>query len=189
MENPCFTTRTMSDVLVERSEEIVPLLVKYLTRTAAIPLTLNHTVPLEHRLDAAARGYDVEEALCVSGTWDLDGSNSGSHDPAGAKARRTRERLQAIDTLRAVARAFRAALNYDVRDLTLLTHWSTPARKATVQGAFVVESSARRLLDGVVVRHTGRRRRTPPTGSGPARSSRSSRRATAPTPCPTRSAR
>ena len=67
VENPCFTTRTMSDVLVERAEEIVPLLVKYLTRTAAIPLTLNHTVPLEHRLDAAARGYDVEEDLCVSG--------------------------------------------------------------------------------------------------------------------------
>ena len=59
MENPCFPTRTMSDVLVERAQEIVPLLVKYLTRTAAIPLTLNHTVPLEHRLDAAARGYDV----------------------------------------------------------------------------------------------------------------------------------
>ena len=104
----------MSDVLVLRAQEIVPLLVKYLTRTAAIPLTLNHTVPLEHRLDAAARGYDVEEALCVSGTWDLDGSNSGSHDPAGARARRTQERLQAIGTLRAVARAFRAALNYDV---------------------------------------------------------------------------
>ena len=117
----------MSDVLVERAEEIIPLLVKYLTRTAAIPLTLNHTVPLEHRMDAAARGYDVEEDLCVSGTWDLDGSNSGSHDPAGAKARRTRERLQAIGTLRAVARAFRAALNYDVRDLTLLVHWSPPA--------------------------------------------------------------
>ena len=123
----------MSDVLVERAEEIVPLLVKYLTRTAAIPLTLNHNVPLASRLDAAARGYDVEEDLCVSGTWDLDGSNSGSHDPAGAKARRTRERLQAIGTLRAVARAFRAALNYDVRDLTLLAHWSTPARKATIK--------------------------------------------------------
>jgi hypothetical protein len=169
----------MSDVLVERAEEIVPLLVKYLTRTAAIPLTLNHTVPLEHRLDAAARGYDVEEALCVSGTWDLDGSNSGSHDPAGAKARRTQEHLKAIGTLRAVARAFRAALNYDVRDLTLLTHWSPPARKATVQGAFVDATSAR---------HTGRRRRTPPTGSGPARSCRSTRRMTL-TPCPTRSAR
>ena len=185
MENPCFLTRTMSDVLVERSEEIVPLLVKYLTRTAAIPLTLNHTVPLEHRLDAAARGYDVEEDLCVSGTWDLDGSNSGSHDPAGAKARRTRERLQAIGTLRAVARAFRAALNYDVRDVTLLAHWSTPARKATVQGAFVDATSARRRGRC----HTGRRRQTRSTGSGPARSSRSSRRATAPTPCPTRSAR
>ena len=177
VENPCFTTRTMSDVLVERAEEIVPLLVKYLTRTAAIPLTLNHTVPLEHRLDAAARGYDVEEDLCVSGTWDLDGSNSGSHDPAGAKARRTRERLQAIGTLRAVARAFRAALNYDVQDLTLLAHWSPPARKATFDGA----SSTRRC-------HTGRHRWTPPTGSGPARSYLSTHRAT-PTPCPTRSAR
>ena len=169
----------MSDVLVGRAEEIVPLLVKYLTRTAAIPLTLNHTVPLEHRLDAAARGYDVEEALCVSGTWDLDGSNSGSHDPAGAKARRTRERLQAIRTLRASARAFRAALNYDVRDLTLLAHWSPPARKATLHGAFVDATSAR---------HTGRRRRTRPTGCGPARSCRSTRRVTL-TPCPTRSAR
>ena len=103
-------------VLVDRAQAIVPLLVKYLTRTAAIPLTLNHNVPLEHRLDAAARGYDVEDALCVSGAWDMDGSNSGSgtwgHDPAGAKARRTQERLKAIGTLRAVARAFRAALNY-----------------------------------------------------------------------------
>ena len=59
------------NVLVDRAEAIVPLLVKYLTRTAAIPLTLNHNVPIEHRLDAAARGYDVEAALCVSGTWDL----------------------------------------------------------------------------------------------------------------------
>ena len=50
----------MSDVLVERAEKIVPLLVKYLTRTAAIPLTLNHNVPLKHRLDAAVRGYDVD---------------------------------------------------------------------------------------------------------------------------------
>ena len=148
----------MSDVLVERAEEIVPLLVKYLTRTAAIPLTLNHTVPLEHRLDAAARGYDVEEAQCVSGTWDLDGSNSGSHDPAGAKARRTQERLKAIGTLRAVARAFRAALNYDVRDLTLLTHWSPPARKATFDGAFIC-STAWSLATQVAA--AGRRRPVP----------------------------
>ena len=55
-------------VLVDRAQAIVPLLVKYLTRTAAIPLTLNHTVPLEHRLDAAARGYDVEDALAVAAT-------------------------------------------------------------------------------------------------------------------------
>ena len=46
-------------VVVDRAQAIVPPLVKYLTRTAAIPLTLNHNVPLGHRLDAAARTLEA----------------------------------------------------------------------------------------------------------------------------------